>query len=259
MSNRMNNLQVIMTAAGYATRFIPWSYITPKEMLPIYNGSFFVPAIQYVFEQLYDLGLRDFIIVVRKNKHIIMNHFSPDWSYVEMLSKKEKYKEAEALASFFKKVEDSRIEFVVQKYEGFGGAVLSAKDAVKSDKVFIVAPDMILDLKYIPNPNTILVSHSYEPQKYGVVQIDKDLKVVGIFEKPSDPVSNIIFLGYAVLSTRIFDYLKLVKPDNHGEIQLTTAIHSFALNYVVNVAFVDKWFDVGNPESYLNYFKNLVT
>ncbi len=35
-----NNIQAILTAAGYATRFTPWSYIMPKEMLPVYNGSF---------------------------------------------------------------------------------------------------------------------------------------------------------------------------------------------------------------------------
>jgi UTP--glucose-1-phosphate uridylyltransferase len=257
MNMNNNNVQAVLTAAGYATRFTPWSYVMPKEMLPVYNGSFFVPAIQYVFEQLYDLGLRDFVIVIRKNKDAIINHFSIDWGYVNMLTKKEKYKEAERLAGLFKKIEDSRIQFVTQKYEGFGGAVLSAKDVVDKDKVFIAAPDMIIDLKHIPKDNSIFVSYSIEPQKYGVLQMSTDFRVIEIIEKPMYPTTHYIFLGYALLSTRIFDYINSFKPDKNGEIQLTPAISNFAQNYEVKVEFVDKWFDIGTPESYLEYFKGL--
>ncbi len=57
-----------------------------------------------MFEQLYDLGLRDFVIVIRKNKDAIINHFSIDWSYVDMLTKKENIRKRKDWLGYLKKL-----------------------------------------------------------------------------------------------------------------------------------------------------------
>jgi len=248
----MNKITAVLTAAGYATRFLPWSYTLPKEMLPILVNGVSIPAIQYVFEYLYDLGIRRFIIVIRKNKEVIMSHFSRDEQFLELLKRKNKIKEEMMLEKFFSKVDDSIIYFVPTTPNGFGGAVLSTEKYVESDYIFIAAPDVILyDTITLKGENFILASFSSEPQKYGVVYGDKYLEKIE--EKPQNPKSNKIFLGYAMLETEIYDYLKEEKPDKNDEIQLTPAISRMAKERKIRVFRVNNYYDIGNPEEYLKY------
>jgi len=249
----MNKVTAVLTAAGYATRFLPWSYTLPKEMLPILVNGVSIPAIQYVFEYLYDLGIRRFIIVIRKNKEVIMSHFSRDEQFLELLKRKNKIKEAKMLEKFFNKVDDSIVYFVPTTPNGFGGAVLSTEKYVESDYIFIAAPDVIFfDKIELKNENFILASVSQEPWKYGVVYGDKYLERID--EKPQNPKSNKIFLGYAMLETEIYDYLKEEKPDKNDEIQLTPAISAMAKDRKILIYTINNYYDIGNPEDYTNYF-----
>lgn len=90
------------------TRLLPASKEIPKEMFPIpFNGQF-KPIIQIIFEQLYDIGIRDFVIVVGRVKRVIEDHFTPDYDFINYLEAKGKVIQANYLRQFYQKVENSR-------------------------------------------------------------------------------------------------------------------------------------------------------
>ena len=265
MRRPLLNTTAILTAAGYATRWLPWSLSMPKEMLPVFVDGTAVPAIQYVFEQLYDMGFRKFVIVVRKYKEVIMQHFSRDDLYLAYLEKIGKAKEKSKIEDFYRKVEDSEIVFASAPPNGFGGAVLSAEKYVHTDFVYIAAPDVIIPDAYkhyhVPDEahivgstgvvGYILVSKSPRPENYGVVI--GDYRVQEIVEKPKEPKSDLVFLGYAMLHRKIFNYLREEKPDEKGEIQLTPAISRMVKEAEIKIVRVPQFFDIGNVEGYLDY------
>ncbi|MDG7040470.1 MAG: hypothetical protein JRN66_04285, partial [Nitrososphaerota archaeon] len=77
----MNLKRAIITAAGLGTRLLSVTKELPKEMLPIFyreNGSVGVkPLLQLVFEQLYEVGIRDFCFIIGRGKRAIEDHFTP--------------------------------------------------------------------------------------------------------------------------------------------------------------------------------------
>lgn len=252
----MSSCPVIITAAGLATRFIPYSLIAPKEALPVFDYPFVKPIIQVVFEKLYNVGFRDFYIIVNRKKDVIIDFFTPDFGMVRYLESKGKDKFAKELREFYNKVNNSKIHFVFQsKPLGFGDAVLTAAPYIHSD-FYVVAPDV-----YVPNteilinvePNTLFVGRTDTPQYYGVVIFDSEYNLIDIEEKPSKPKSNYVSIGYYYFSPEIFDILAHVKYND--ELNVTDAIKELLKKQKVKVKIVDEWYDVGNVDMYLRFLK----
>ncbi|MEM2294189.1 MAG: hypothetical protein QXX41_13030, partial [Nitrososphaerota archaeon] len=122
-----------MTAAGLGTRLLLATKEMPKEMLPLFSSGRNVdlllkPVLQLIFEQLYDLGFREFCFVVGRGKRSIEDHFTPDYNYIELLKGKNKVNLVKNLEEFYQKVEKSIIFWVNQpEPRGFGHAVLMAE------------------------------------------------------------------------------------------------------------------------------------
>ena len=121
--------KVIITAAGLGTRLLS----ATKEMLPLFcigsNGDLSLkPVPQLIFEQLYGVGFREFCFIVGRGKRSIEDHFTPDYSYVELLRRRGKEGLAVEFEEFDRKVESSVIAWVNQpEPKGFGDAVLRAE------------------------------------------------------------------------------------------------------------------------------------
>jgi len=111
--------KVIIPAAGLGTRLFPATKEQPKEMLPIFSksnsGDMVVkPVVQLVFEQLHDVGIREFCYVVGKGKRGIEDHFTPDVECIKMLEHMGKNGQASDLDSFYHKLDTSTILWVNQ-------------------------------------------------------------------------------------------------------------------------------------------------
>lgn len=94
--------KVVVPAAGLGTRLFPATKEQPKEMLLVFsrlvNGGVGVkPLLQLVFEQLYDVGFREFCFVVGREKRSIEDHFTPDHDSVVMLKNNRKADQASDL------------------------------------------------------------------------------------------------------------------------------------------------------------------
>ena len=150
--------------AGAGTRLLPATKEQPKEMLPLFapcaQGVLTVkPIAQLVFEQLYDVGIRDFIFVIGRGKRAIADHFTEDREYLSQLGRsavsisvksrtgatfqitprKSTYGQLVAdLEEFYSRLADSNLIWVNQPSPtGFGQAVLKAQNVV-SDRPFLV-------------------------------------------------------------------------------------------------------------------------
>src|SRR5438445_8969448 len=133
--------KVVIPAAGLGTRLLSVTKEQPKEMLPVFargkNGNLCLkPIVQLVFEQLYQVGFREFCFIVGRGKRAIEDHFTPDFNYVSMLDSKAKHGPAADLESFYKMIEGSTVYWVNQPDpRGFGDAVLKARSIAGHDRI----------------------------------------------------------------------------------------------------------------------------
>lgn len=238
--------KAVITAAGLGTRLLPTTKEIPKEMLPIFtqgsSGEILLkPLIQMIFEQLFEVGIRDFFIVVGRGKRAIEDHFTKDSSFLDFLRRSNKDRYAEDLQRFYEMIEASNIIFLNQpEPRGFGDAVLRARSLI--DETFLVhAGDTYIiseGLAHIKMPidvhkrwnasATLLVMEVDDPRPYGVIGgkgAEPDIWVVEkVEEKPERPWSKLAIMPFYVFEPEIFDMLADTPPGKGGEIQLTDGI-----------------------------------
>ncbi|MCD6458498.1 MAG: hypothetical protein J7K82_06580 [Thermoproteales archaeon] len=275
--------KAVITAGGLGTRLLPSSKEIPKEMFPIYdldhNGNICLkPVVHKIFENIYDIGIRQFCFIVGRGKRSIEDHFTPDKLFAKLIREKgldEKYVD---LRMFYDKILESRIFFINQpEPKGFGDAVLRAEGFVGDDPFLLHAGDdlvlsdntshlrnLINTFNELRGDVTLLVEWVEDPRSYGVILPRKIqgyshiFKIEDIVEKPKKPPSNYAVVGIYILNKKIFETLKDIGPDSKGELQLTTAIRQIIKSggegYAVMLDEGESRLDVGNP---FNYYKAL--
>ncbi|MEM0042376.1 MAG: sugar phosphate nucleotidyltransferase [Thermofilaceae archaeon] len=267
-------MKAVILAAGLGTRLIPYSKEMPKEMLPIFqlegDRPVLKPILQVVFEQLYEAGVRDFCFVVGRGKRAVEDHFTPDWSYVDLLEEKGKQTEAEMLRRFYRMIESSSIVWVNQPVpRGTGDAVAQARGFAGNGYFFVAAGDNVflgenvavrlLKLHEELGGAIMAGKRVEDPRRYGVIVGravgERVVRLEKILEKPKIPPSNLVNTSLYFLPPGIFDVLEECKPSPRGEIELTDAIQALVERgedvYVYDVGDT-YWIDVGTPDTYLD-------
>lgn len=270
--------KVVIPAAGLGTRLFPATKEQPKEMLPIFSRLIgeevsTKPLIQLVFEQLYDVGLREFCFVVGKGKRVIEDYFTQDLDSVVMLRERGRSTQALDLERFYQRLRSSTIFWVNQpKAKGFGDAVLMAKPFVQNAPCLVHAGDT-----YIISKNTehlrflmkvyerlsadiaFFVKETADPRQYGVIKIRSIIekriyRVEAAIEKPEKPPTNLTIVPIYIFRPVIFDALEKTTPGKGGEIQLTDGIQKLierGLNvFAVKLRSNDVVLDIGSPQTY---------
>jgi len=247
-------------------------------MLPIFAKSIdgelcLKPLLQIVFENLYDVGLREFGFITGRGKRSVEDYFTIDSGFVELLKNGNKFGLAKELDVFYEKVGRSHIAFINQpKPRGFGDAVHRAKMFTGAEAFLVHAgDDLIISKKnqYLRNLINVFEEHGAsavfcvervrDPRKYGVIIGDKVANnlylVKRVIEKPSAPPSNIAIVAVYAFGSGIYQAIEETPPDANGEVQLTNAIqrlidqnHSV---YAVELSSEEKRLDIGTPQSYL--------
>lgn len=267
-------IKSVITAAGKGVRLLPVTKEMPKEMMPIFtrltkNERIVIPLLQYIFEQLYSLNIRDYCFVVGREKRSIEDHFTPHHSYLKELSNKHR----DLISNFYKKLENSHLIWINQnKPLGFGDAIKRTERYVTNDDFIVHAGDVVIltennhpILRLIdtarkdPSISAVLLCKKIKDTKrYGVPQIKKIsstlFAVKEVEEKPDKPKSNFGILPMYYFKPKIFDCLKKIKRGKNGEFQLTDAIQKWIEEGEKVVAIPLKnneiEIDVGTVESY---------
>jgi len=266
--------KAVIPAAGLGTRFLPATKATPKEMLPVVD----TPAIQYVVEEAVSAGLRDVLMITGRGKRSIEDYFDRNQELEDALTAKG---DEEGLALIRASSTLADMYYVRQGApRGLGHAVLCAAEHVGDVPFAVLLGDDLIDRRDPLLRRMIEVRRRYggsivalmevEPDKvssYGVVAIkptdtEDVVAVTDMVEKPppSEAPSNWIIIGRYVCDPAIFEVLRDTPPGRGGEIQLTDALRTLAVDDrgaggdgggVHGVLFRGRRYDTGNKLDYL--------
>ncbi|MED4730172.1 UTP--glucose-1-phosphate uridylyltransferase GalU [Aneurinibacillus migulanus] len=257
--------KAIIPAAGLGTRFLPATKAMPKEMLPIVDK----PTIQYIVEEAVASGIEDIIIVTGKGKRAIEDHF--DYSFELECNLREKGK-LTLLEEVQRPSNLADIHYIRQKEpKGLGHAIWCARKFIGNEPFAVLLGDDIVQaetpclqqiINVFNNYKASLIGVRHVPDedvsRYGIVDVtmvnERLYKVNNLVEKPllqASP-SNLAIMGRYVLSPRVFEILKKVKPGVGGEIQLTDALAELnKYEAVYAYEFEGKRYDVGDKFGFI--------
>ena len=266
--------KVIITAAGKGTRLLPFTKEMPKEMMPIFSSMFtkkkvVLPLLQYIYEQLYSMGFRDYCFVVGREKRSIEDHFTPHETYLRELAGDYK----KFITKFYQKLENSHIVWVNQNRPlGFGDAVRRAERYVGNEDFIVHAGDvtilskskhpisrLIETAKKNPDAKAILLCKKIKDfKRYGVPTVERLsnnlFSVRRVVEKPDKPKSDFGILPLYYFKADIFSSIKKIKPGKGKEFQLTDGIQNLIKEKQKVLAITlnknEEEVDVGTVESY---------
>jgi len=257
--------KAVFPVAGFGTRFLPATKAMPKELLPIVDK----PLIQYAVEEAIAAGIDTLIFVTGRNKRAIEDHFDVNKELELALRSKGKNDQADMVRNII----PPHVEciFVRQSEQlGLGHAVLCAERAVAGDPfAVLLADDFLTD--YAPGVTADLVDafektgnlqlsimpvdEAYISQ-YGVIIPSSDGHgVIGVVEKPRqvDAPSNLASIGRYVLTSDIFDILKVLPTGSGGEIQLADALNLHAqAGLIESIELRGKRFDCGSVDGFMS-------
>ncbi|GBC71226.1 UTP--glucose-1-phosphate uridylyltransferase [Candidatus Calditenuaceae archaeon HR02] len=269
----VEELKAVLPLAGLGTRMLPATKEQPKEMLPVFarseEGALCVkPIVQLIFEQLFDVGIREFILVVGRGKRAVEDHFTPDQGYLEMIKRSRNFllRDFEA---FYRRISESVLVWVNQPQPlGFGHAVLICEKTVGGSPFFVHAGDT-----YIVNGSQViermyrhfeaegaeavlLLQEVEDPRQYGVAEVSEVggfLRVTRVEEKPKVPRSNLMIVPLYIFRDSIFRALRSIKSGVGGELQLTDGIQRLIeWGYRVDAIKLEDGLkmDIGTPQLY---------
>lgn len=258
--------KAVFPVAGFGSRFLPATKASPKEMLPVVDK----PLIQYAVEEAIAAGITDLIFVTGRNKRSIEDHFDVAYELETELELNNKHKLLE-LARDILPPHVSCLYIRQTRALGLGHAVLCARPAVGDEAFAVILADDLIDGEpgamaqmvqiYEQTGCAVLGVETVAPEhtgSYGIVEVnqrhDTHQQIFNIVEKPHPDVapSNLAVVGRYILTPRIFDKLRGIRPGAGGEIQLTDGIASLLKEEAVLAhPLVGTRYDCGSKLGYL--------
>lgn len=229
----------IILAGGSGTRLYPLTKVTSKQLLPIYDK----PMIYYPMSVLMNAGIRDILIISTPQDTPRFRDLLGDGHQFGI-----------------------ELTYAVQPSpDGLAQAFIIGADFIGNDPVAMVLGDNIFAghglnkrLKAaVKNAEsgrgaTIFGYYVDDPERFGIVEFDKDGKAVSIEEKPAHPKSNYCVTGLYFYDNRVVDHAKALRPSARGELEITDLNRIYLENGSLNVELLGQgftWLDTGTHES----------
>lgn len=221
----------IILAGGTGTRLLPLTAITSKQLLPVYDR----PMIFYPLNTLIKAGIRDILIIVAPDHS---GHF------------------LNLLGSMFQKF-GVNISFIVQKQpRGIADAFVLAEDFIDNESTALVLGDNIFEddfseaIQTFESGGRIFAKEVPDPERFGVVEFNKNYKVISIEEKPVVPKSQFAIPGIYIFDKDVVEVAKKLKPSERGELEVTDLHKYYLKKKMLDVRVIDgAYFDTGTYES----------
>jgi glucose-1-phosphate thymidylyltransferase len=225
----------IILAGGSGTRLHPLTLAVSKQLMPIYDK----PMIYYPLSTLLWSGINEILIISTPHDLPLFQQLLGDGKKL-----------------------GCNFQYAVQENpNGLAEAFIIGKEFVGNDKVALVLGDNIfygtglselLQSNNNPDGGIIYAYHVHDPERYGVVDFDKDGKVLSIEEKPENPKSNYAVPGIYFYDNDVIDIAANIKPSHRGELEITDVNKEYLKRGKLKVSILDKgtaWLDTGTFQS----------
>ncbi len=227
----------IILAGGSGTRLYPLTQCISKQLLPVYDK----PMIYYPLSTLMLFGIREILIISTPQDTPNIEHLLGNGSRLGL-----------------------NISYKVQPSpKGIAEAFILGKDFIKNDKVCLILGDNIFYIQSkikeygnlintTDNFATVFGYHVSDPQRFGVIEFDKQNKVISIEEKPKQPKSNYAVTGLYFYPNDVCKKAAMLKPSARNELEITDLNKIYLEEHRLNVIPLERgnaWLDAGTPDS----------